>query len=82
MQDALRADHGFSMESKPVKEVLDIMNTFSEADRRSFLRFATGSPRLPVGGVSNVHRTSSYPNIVVLRIPSITSASHHRAQAS
>lgn len=50
LQDALRADHGFSMESKPVKELLDILHSFPEAERRLFLRFATGSPRLPVGG--------------------------------
>lgn len=51
LQDALRADHGFSMEAKPVKELLDIMHHFSDAEKRLFLRFATGSPRLPVGGM-------------------------------
>lgn len=50
MQDALRADHGFSMESKPVKDVVEVMQKFPESKRRLFLKFATGSPRLPVGG--------------------------------
>ena len=48
--DAIKADHGFNMDSKSVKNLLQTMGEFSLADRRDFLQFVTGSPKLPIGG--------------------------------
>lgn len=52
LSDSLRADHGFSMESKVVKDFVGMLAAFEDSERRAFLSFATGSPRLPVGGKS------------------------------
>ncbi|KAI8356159.1 hypothetical protein BD560DRAFT_437936 [Blakeslea trispora] len=48
--DAIRADHGFTMDSEPVRHLLEILSDFNDAERRQFLQFTTGSPRLPIGG--------------------------------
>lgn len=50
LSDTIRADHGFTMESEPVKHLLEILSNLSLAEKRQFLQFTTGSPRLPIGG--------------------------------
>jgi len=42
--------HGFSKQSSTFKNLLAVMETLTSSERRLFLQFATGSPRLPVGG--------------------------------
>lgn len=46
----MKADHGFSSESRAVKNLLKVMSEFSVEERRQFLQFITGSPKLPIGG--------------------------------
>ncbi|KAJ2524234.1 Ubiquitin fusion degradation protein 4 [Coemansia sp. RSA 2049] len=41
---------GYSLTSPPVKMMIDLLESFSVAERREFLLFSTGSPRLPIGG--------------------------------
>jgi E3 ubiquitin-protein ligase TRIP12 len=48
--DSLKADHGFNMDSKTVRNLLQAMSEFSTTERREFLQFVTGSPKLPIGG--------------------------------
>lgn len=48
--DSIKADHGFNMDSRSVKNLLQVMSEMSPTERREFLQFATGSPRLPIGG--------------------------------
>ena len=36
--------------SKTFNDFLELMRSFSKEERRSFVRFVTGSPRLPYGG--------------------------------
>jgi len=43
-------DHGYTTNSRAVKFIVEIMSEFTEEERRKFLRFITGSPRLPPGG--------------------------------
>jgi hypothetical protein len=50
--DSLKADHGFNMDSKTVRNLLQAMSEFSTTERREFLQFVTGSPKLPIGGKS------------------------------
>ncbi|KAK4050250.1 Ubiquitin fusion degradation protein 4 [Microbotryomycetes sp. JL201] len=50
LTNSTKADHGFTMDSRPVKDLLSIMSEFSMSERREFLSFTTGSPRLPIGG--------------------------------
>ncbi|KAF4946623.1 hypothetical protein FSARC_14150 [Fusarium sarcochroum] len=48
--DSIKADHGFNMDSKTVKNLLHTMSSFDASERRDFLQFTTGSPKLPIGG--------------------------------
>ena len=43
-------DHGFSKNSKFSKQFLRLMASFDKSQRRAFLCFTTGCPRLPIGG--------------------------------
>jgi E3 ubiquitin-protein ligase TRIP12 len=48
--DSVKADHGYNLDSKTVKNLLQAMSEFTPAQRRDFLQFTTGSPKLPIGG--------------------------------
>jgi len=50
----LKFDHGYTRSSRAVGFFLEIMCEFTESERVSFLKFVTGSPRLPVGGLSRL----------------------------
>ncbi|KAK4237996.1 hypothetical protein C8A03DRAFT_34001 [Achaetomium macrosporum] len=50
LMDSVKADHGYNMDSKTVKNLLQAMSEFTPAQRRDFLQFTTGSPKLPIGG--------------------------------
>lgn len=49
--DSVKADHGYNMDSKTVRNLLQAMSEFTAAQRRDFLQFTTGSPKLPIGGM-------------------------------
>jgi E3 ubiquitin-protein ligase TRIP12 len=48
--DCIKADHGFNIDSKSIRNLLEILSTLNLNDRRVFLQFLTGSPKLPIGG--------------------------------
>lgn len=50
--DSVKADHGFNMDSSSVKNLLQVMSELTLAERRDFLQFTTGSPKLPIGGTT------------------------------
>jgi len=50
LNEAIKADHGFNVESKAIRDLIEIMTTYDTAGRRDFLQFITGSPKLPIGG--------------------------------
>ena len=50
LMDSIKADHGFNMDSKSVRNLLQTMSELTPAQRRDFLQFVTGSPKLPIGG--------------------------------
>ncbi|KAJ9614171.1 Ubiquitin fusion degradation protein 4 [Cladophialophora chaetospira] len=54
LMDSVKADHGFNMDSKSVKNLLQTMSELSLAQRRDFLQFVTGSPKLPIGGFKSL----------------------------
>ncbi|KAL9113876.1 MAG: hypothetical protein Q9227_002010 [Pyrenula ochraceoflavens] len=54
LTDSVKADHGFNMDSKSVKNLLQTMSEFSAQQRRDFLQFVTGSPKLPIGGFKSL----------------------------
>lgn len=53
LMDSIKADHGFNLDSKSVRNLLQTMSEFEEKKRRDFLQFVTGSPKLPIGGKSS-----------------------------
>ncbi|KAI7848614.1 hypothetical protein BDC45DRAFT_471059 [Circinella umbellata] len=50
ISNAIHADHGFTLESHTVQYLITILADMKKEDRRDFLQFTTGSPRLPIGG--------------------------------
>ncbi|KAF2669913.1 hypothetical protein BT63DRAFT_423888 [Microthyrium microscopicum] len=50
LMDSIKADHGYNLDSKSVRNLLQVMSELSAIDRRDFLQFVTGSPKLPIGG--------------------------------
>jgi E3 ubiquitin-protein ligase TRIP12 len=54
LMDSIKADHGFNMDSKSVRNLLTAMSEFSAQERRDFLQFVTGSPKLPIGGFKSL----------------------------
>ena len=48
--DSIKADHGYNMDSKSVRNLLQVMSELTIPERRDFLQFVTGSPKLPIGG--------------------------------
>ena len=51
LMDSVKADHGFNLDSRSVRNLLGVMSGFSLEERRDFLQFVTGSPKLPIGGM-------------------------------
>ena len=60
--DSIKADHGFNMDSKSVRNLLQTMSELSAPQRRDFLQFVTGSPKLPIGG-EYIVPCPGYPSI-------------------
>lgn len=50
LSETVHADHGFDQRSKTFMNLLEVMSEFDESQRRQFLSFVTGSPKLPIGG--------------------------------
>ncbi|KAG8874928.1 Ubiquitin fusion degradation protein 4 [Tulasnella sp. 331] len=64
LSEVIKADHGFHIESRAIKDLLDVMVSYDTSMRRQFLQFITGSPRLPVGGFRGLN-----PPLTVVRKP-------------
>ncbi|KAM0469751.1 hypothetical protein ACHAPX_010332 [Trichoderma viride] len=54
LMDSIKADHGFNMDSRSVKNLLQAMSELDLKQRRDFLQFTTGSPKLPIGGFKSL----------------------------
>jgi E3 ubiquitin-protein ligase TRIP12 len=52
LSEVIKADHGFNVESKAIRDLIEIMTLYDKNSRRDFLQFLTGSPKLPIGGTS------------------------------
>ncbi|RYO75506.1 hypothetical protein DL764_010389 [Monosporascus ibericus] len=54
LMDSIKADHGFNMDSRSVRNLLQTMSELTPSQRRDFLQFTTGSPKLPIGGFKSL----------------------------
>ncbi|KAJ9181624.1 hypothetical protein P3X46_009736 [Hevea brasiliensis] len=60
--DHIKFDHGYAASSPPITNLLEIMREFSQEQRRAFLQFVTGAPRLPPGGLASLN-----PKLTIVR---------------
>ncbi len=59
---AIKCDHGYSSSSQPVVALINVLSSLEPIDKRRFLKFVTGAPRLPAGGFSSLK-----PKLTVVR---------------
>lgn len=50
LTEVCTCDHGYTMNSRSIINLFEIMSEFTKEQRRHFVQFCTGTPRLPVGG--------------------------------
>lgn len=65
LYSSIHANHGYTVDSESVIRLLEIMTSFNKDERRRFLQFMTGSPKLPIGGFKALR-----PEFTVVRKPS------------
>ncbi|CAI6331682.1 unnamed protein product [Periconia digitata] len=54
LMDSIKTDHGFNLDSKSIRNLLQVMSEYTPSQRRDFLQFITGSPKLPIGGFKSL----------------------------
>lgn len=62
LSDAIKPNHGYSQDSITIERLINVLVKLSAIDRRKFLKFLTGSSRLPIGGFKSMH-----PEFTVVR---------------
>ncbi|XP_075510126.1 E3 ubiquitin-protein ligase UPL4 isoform X1 [Primulina tabacum] len=60
--DNIKFDHGYTISSPPIVDLLEIMQEFNHEQQRAFLQFVTGAPRLPTGGLASLN-----PKLTIVR---------------
>lgn len=50
IKEAMKANHGYSQSSKTLEQLANTLSAFNLTERRQFLQFLTGAPKLPFGG--------------------------------
>ncbi|KAJ4704835.1 E3 ubiquitin-protein ligase UPL4 [Melia azedarach] len=60
--DHIKFDHGYTASSPPIVNLLEIIQEFDYKQRRAFLQFVTGAPRLPPGGLASLN-----PKLTIVR---------------
>ncbi|KAK7393587.1 hypothetical protein VNO78_22145 [Psophocarpus tetragonolobus] len=60
--DHIKFDHGYTASSPPIVNLLEIVREFDHEQRRAFLQFVTGAPRLPPGGLASLN-----PKLTIVR---------------
>ena len=81
LMETIKADHGFNMDSKSVKNLLQTMSELTPSQRRDFLQFVTGSPKLPIGGKLPILYSRLCPLLICCRLQESHSDVHRRLQA-
>jgi E3 ubiquitin-protein ligase TRIP12 len=51
LSQALLPTHGFTQDSKTFKNLLQVLSEFRKSEQEKFVKFVTGSPKLPSGGL-------------------------------
>ena len=83
LSESLKADHGFHVESRAIRDLIEIMSEYDGPSRRSYLQFITGSPKLPIGGMcASSALTHSSLTTTFRRLQGSQSSSHRCPQTS
>ncbi|TKY88846.1 hypothetical protein EX895_002087 [Sporisorium graminicola] len=61
---SVKPDHGLNADSPTFRDIVAIMAAFDVNQRREFLQWLTGSPKLPIGGFSGLH-----PQLTIVKRP-------------
>ncbi len=61
---SVKPDHGLNADSPTFRDIVAIMASFDATQRREFLQWLTGSPKLPIGGFSGLH-----PQLTIVKRP-------------
>ncbi|KAL0280843.1 UNVERIFIED_CONTAM: hypothetical protein PYX00_002014 [Menopon gallinae] len=54
LSECFRPDHGYTLDSKAIRFLFEVLSNYNATEQRLFLQFVTGSPRLPVGGFKSL----------------------------
>ena len=54
LQDVVTPNHGYHAKSPEFLQFLQLMSLMDSAQKRKFLLFVTGAPRLPLGGLAQL----------------------------
>jgi len=65
LEAAIRPDHGYTQNCRAVQFLYTVLSELNNDEQADFLRFTTGSPHLPVGGLKV--RYYKYKHYVCLR---------------
>ncbi|XAR69030.1 Ubiquitin--protein ligase [Bertholletia excelsa] len=60
--DHIKFDHGYTASSPPIVNLLEVIQEFDQEQKRAFLQFVTGAPRLPPGGLASLN-----PKLTIVR---------------
>ncbi|XP_074312089.1 E3 ubiquitin-protein ligase UPL4 isoform X2 [Silene latifolia] len=60
--DHIKFDHGYTASSPQIINLLEVVSEFDYEQRRAFLQFVTGAPRLPPGGLAALN-----PKMTIVR---------------
>lgn len=61
------ADHGYNQDSEIIHNLVTVMSSFTDSERRLFLQFLTGSPKLPIGGFKSLSPKLAYSSTQAYR---------------
>jgi len=62
LRSSIKPDHGFTDSSLPILWLIQLMSAMDRKERRLFMRFISGSPTLPAGGLKKLN-----PRLTVVR---------------
>jgi len=52
--NCIHADHGYTMDSPQIIYLVEVMSEMNDTEKRDFIQFVTGCPKLPLGGFKNL----------------------------
>ena len=84
LSESIKADHGYANDSPAITRLIEIMGQFKPTEQREFLKFITGSPRLPVGGLKAlnpkltvVRKTPEFGHVADIYLPSAMTCANY-----